>query len=280
MTIRISPVRCWCALMAMMALATTLVLAAGGAGAKPKNASAKPTGKCTAHMQAALDKTLRWVKAHDGKLPDPEQWAKQVGLSDKATQCPDGDGRYMMIPGQAGMTLAQWKAQDHKLPNGKIALLIEAKADKSGPSLTHGKDTVMIGYADGTVGTFVFTQEREKAEDSQCIANMRQLALTVLMLADDAHGKFPTAKQYRDTLAKAPRVQICPRCGTTDSYAYNAAVIGKAKSTMKNPEKTVLFYEAKQGKPDFRHHGKMCVAFADGHVATVTPADFAKYGVK
>jgi prepilin-type processing-associated H-X9-DG protein len=61
-----------------------------------------------------------------------------------------------------------------------------------------------------------------------------------------------------------------------ESYAFNAALENLRLDQIPEPAATVLLYEGKEGKLDFRHDGKANVAFADGHVETIGPDDVKK----
>jgi prepilin-type processing-associated H-X9-DG protein len=39
------------------------------------------------------------------------------------------------------------------------------------------------------------------------------------------------------------------------------------------PDKTVLIYEGKAGKPDYRHDDRAAIGFVDGHCKLVRPSE-------
>ena len=49
------------------------------------------------------------------------------------------------------------------------------------------------------------------------------------------------------------------------SYSFNVNLQGLKASAVKFPAKTVMLYEGKGGKLEYRHDGKAAVGFADGH---------------
>ena len=60
------------------------------------------------------------------------------------------------------------------------------------------------------------------------------------------------------------------------SYAFNFAIAGKKTTRIKSPATTVLIYEGKGGKLEFKHGGKAGVAFVDGHVKMITEKEAKK----
>jgi prepilin-type processing-associated H-X9-DG protein len=53
------------------------------------------------------------------------------------------------------------------------------------------------------------------------------------------------------------------------SYSFNANLAGVKLAKVSAPAETVMIYEGKNGKLDFRHEGKAAVGFADGHAKLV-----------
>lgn len=168
---------------------------------------------------------------------------------------------------------------------------------------------------------------RGNAERSQCLNNLKQLALAAMMLSQDYNEIFDInlavktqAKDANPKLiapkvtailkapwqqalwpyAKALDVFVCPSLGEKfkeqaqndpalkrqaqdlgvkqvfppeayEGYAFNATLEGILLKDIKQPSRTVLIYEGKDGKLDFRHEGMACVSFVDGHVQAVGP---------
>ena len=54
------------------------------------------------------------------------------------------------------------------------------------------------------------------------------------------------------------------------SYSLNPYFEGGGPSTKKSSADVILLYEGKDGVLNFRHDGKACVAFVDGHVEAVS----------
>jgi prepilin-type processing-associated H-X9-DG protein len=61
-----------------------------------------------------------------------------------------------------------------------------------------------------------------------------------------------------------------------EAYAFNEHLVNVWPHKITKPKQTVMIYEGKSGKLEFRHDGKANVAFADGHVETIGPDDVKK----
>lgn len=180
-----------------------------------------------------------------------------------------------------------------------LGILAMSKVKKSNGALTgHG-----IALA-GTIVSGVFllmlpiwaamvlpalVKARQRAHTIQCMNNMKQLALAVRIYSSDHDDHFPPAATWCDAIrsnAPSEKVFRCPAAGENDrcDYAFNSRLSGVDEKTI-NPE-TVLIIEADDnwnanGGPElvsskWRHGGKLTVAFADGHIETVTPERFSQ----
>lgn len=126
----------------------------------------------------------------------------------------------------------------------------------------------------------VLVEARKKARETACTSNLKQIALAAMMFAQDYDDKFAfkpaTFQKALLPYIKNEAVFRCPEHSkngavASPSYVMNSHLAGKAVARLKVPARTVLFFEATAGKMDFRHDGRAGVAFADGHVALVTP---------
>lgn len=112
------------------------------------------------------------------------------------------------------------------------------------------------------------------AKASVCLTNVKQLALGCIMFSADNDdilklGSGTWAKSIMPYI-KNKAVFTCPldKSGAA-SYSFNAELTGKNSAVIADPAKTVLLYEGKNKKLDFRHDGRATVGFADGHVKLV-----------
>jgi prepilin-type processing-associated H-X9-DG protein len=109
----------------------------------------------------------------------------------------------------------------------------------------------------------------------KCMAHLKQLALGAFQLANDNGEKW--AFNNRD-FAKMllpythnEEILLCPLEPQGNSYSFNSQLSNVAQAKVAQPALTVLFYEGKDEKLNFRHDNRAGVCFADGHVELVTP---------
>jgi prepilin-type processing-associated H-X9-DG protein len=120
-----------------------------------------------------------------------------------------------------------------------------------------------------------FSKSREKARHSSCMNNQRQLAVDILMHAQDHEEKLPEATDIWQTLNVDPNILICPTKGkkVKNAYGYNNAVSGKEIESFADPAETMLTFDAWEGKPDYRHNGRLVASYVDGHIEMVWDPD-------
>ena len=113
-----------------------------------------------------------------------------------------------------------------------------------------------------------------------------ELSMSHLKLLGVAVGQL--TRFYDNTYALAPRFEVealnslipVPTSvqptifqvpDTNEIYTFNGNISGLKTDEIKTPSQTVMFYEGQNEKPIFRYDGKAAIAFADGHVALVSP---------
>lgn len=103
-----------------------------------------------------------------------------------------------------------------------------------------------------------------------CLINIRQLATATYVYLADSNDVFPPHVDPRLVIRPYGHhdFEICPT--TEDPYAYNVRLRGLPLAQVRKPESTVMFYEGRNEvlipAPDHTPN----VAYADGHVKTVT----------
>ncbi|HEY3376140.1 MAG TPA: prepilin-type N-terminal cleavage/methylation domain-containing protein, partial [Armatimonadota bacterium] len=139
----------------------------------------------------------------------------------------------------------------------------------------------------------VFGKAREKARQSQCTSNQKQLALAFQMYSQENEEKLPLAfnidansnGQYDagDTLAwmdainmpAGGKVMHCPSREKTaafiSDYGYDSALSGMALGEINNPTGVVLTADSNTPAGTFSgatpHADKLICSYVDGHVA-------------
>ncbi|HEY3378928.1 MAG TPA: DUF1559 domain-containing protein [Armatimonadota bacterium] len=152
----------------------------------------------------------------------------------------------------------------------------------------------------------VFGKAREKARQTKCTSNQKQIALAVTMYIQENEEKLPVGytdanrdgswdttetATWTDSLQIADKVYDCPTAETRGNaskpdYGYGWWLCGKALSDVTNPEGTVMFGDiaaASNGRlagtfsANRRHDKKAIYAFVDGHVAASAPEQLRFY---
>ncbi len=155
-----------------------------------------------------------------------------------------------------------------------------------------GSGLAISGIVVGGLGVFVmiimsailfpvFAKAREKARQTSCCSNMKQLSMSLLMYSQDHNDKFPTGANWnqaiRPYMPKNNSILACPTTGCPDpAYALSANVSGKKAASFKEPFQAVALFECEPGAnraggPELlpiepRHSGGENYAFVDGHV--------------
>lgn len=118
------------------------------------------------------------------------------------------------------------------------------------------------------------------AMTATCQSNLKQLSLTIFMFIQDHDKtyKFTNATWIESLkpyfVATNRNILICPDDESPHkqfetSYSFNNNLTNLSFESINDPAKTIMLYEGKDGKLNFRHDGKTNVAFADGHVKAV-----------
>ena len=131
----------------------------------------------------------------------------------------------------------------------------------------------------------VFAKAREKARQTSCLNNQRQMATAVTIYAQDHDEMLPSAGAFWGALGLDKGVLRCPTAGKTyaNAYVFDSYVGGKALGEL-NAVNTFLttdgitsddhlkitgdypncFYD--NTDLDMRHSDKLIVSYLDGHV--------------
>jgi prepilin-type processing-associated H-X9-DG protein len=127
----------------------------------------------------------------------------------------------------------------------------------------------------------VTRQMKGSAQAAVCMSNLKQLCTGFMMLAADNDDVFKVkADSWKKAVMlyiKNEKIFFCPsdKSGAV-SYSINPAMVGKSQTAVELVAETVLLYEGKKGKLDFRHEGRAAVGFADGHVRLVNQEEAKK----
>jgi prepilin-type N-terminal cleavage/methylation domain-containing protein/prepilin-type processing-associated H-X9-DG protein len=125
----------------------------------------------------------------------------------------------------------------------------------------------------------VFGKAREKARQSSCLNNQRQIATALTLWAQDHDTTFPAAASVWGDLALDKGVLVCPTKGkkTLNAYGYNSFVADKTLSQIPTPSVITLTADCTPAATPSnllstagdleKRHGKFVIAsYVDGHV--------------
>ena len=134
-------------------------------------------------------------------------------------------------------------------------------------------------------------QAKSKALSINCMNNVKQLTLGVVMYADANGGQCPPANTWCDAILKnvgSQKVFLCPSAspGSRCSYAFNEKLGGLPITKITRPAQTVMIFEADGGwnasgdrelmPRTPRHAQRLIVGFADGHVEVMSKSRLAQ----
>ena len=133
---------------------------------------------------------------------------------------------------------------------------------------------------------------KQKASGIQCMNNVKQLNLGLIMYANDNKDTFPSGTTWCDTLkpymGNSTSQFVCPLGAPNQRghYAFNSRLVGVSLKDIQSPAQTVLIFEIDGGwnmaggrellPAKGRHTGAYALGFADGHVEMVRPERLAK----
>lgn len=125
---------------------------------------------------------------------------------------------------------------------------------------------------------------QSRAQSISCMNNLKQLALAVRMYAEDHNNRLPPAYNWCDAISNYTGSEAVFRCATgvpgqRCHYGYNARLSEAELTSIKDPNKVVLFFEVEGGwnvsggpevmLPRPRHDRVRAVAFLDGQCVLV-----------
>jgi hypothetical protein len=128
----------------------------------------------------------------------------------------------------------------------------------------------------------VFSRARESARKTQCLANVKNVAMAVQMYATD-YNVLPAAGAWEETLGeytRSPAVYTCADApGRRSAYAYNLALDRLPAPKLPDPAATLIIFESDRGwnaaggpelmAPVPRHLTGDNIGFPDGHAKWV-----------
>jgi len=127
----------------------------------------------------------------------------------------------------------------------------------------------------------VYLQAFGKARATACVSNVKYITLDILMYTQDyeaipAH-KGSSNAGWLSPPANGRQFLTCPLDPEgTISYTFNSSIADVPWDAMISADKTVLIYEGKGGKLNYRHDGgRAAVGFVNGSCKLISPKDAA-----
>jgi len=132
---------------------------------------------------------------------------------------------------------------------------------------------------------------KSKAQTINCLNNVKQLSLGVMMYANANGDRCPPANTWCDAILKnvgSEKTFLCAAAspGNRCHYAFNQKLGGLSTAKITNPARTVLIFESDGGWNSTggrelmirhpRHVRAWMVGFADGHVEALTQSRLAQ----
>jgi len=124
----------------------------------------------------------------------------------------------------------------------------------------------------------VFSKAREKARQTTCTSNQKQLATATMMYVQENEETLPPAEFWSVVDGASGKILICPTAGKkiARAYGYNSFIAGKGLGEIASPEDIGLTADAlgdltnglitNNDDMEKRHAGGVIASFIDGHV--------------
>ena len=141
----------------------------------------------------------------------------------------------------------------------------------------------------------IFDKAREKANQTTCMNNERQIIAMTQIYIQDNDELFPDKTTYWNTINLPSAVKVCPSQPASalqftngNSYGYNSLLSGHTLGDIQQPSAMIVVADcdkannllaATTGAPDIirRHTGQSIIAYADGHVAMSSAMLFVNF---
>jgi len=173
----------------------------------------------------------------------------------------------------------RWPAKNN--PNEPSRLRLHR--EKTGWKIVSGDRSVLAAPERAGVlqalATFIahpqaFGRARGTARATSCQSNMKQAALAMMQFLQDNDEKYALkASSFKKSLMPYIKSEMIFRCPDDKSgavsYSFNRNLENVSQTRLARVSETVMLYEGKNGRLDFRHNGRANVAFADGHVKLI-----------
>jgi prepilin-type N-terminal cleavage/methylation domain-containing protein/prepilin-type processing-associated H-X9-DG protein len=118
----------------------------------------------------------------------------------------------------------------------------------------------------------VFAKAREKARQTSCLNNQKQIVLGITMYAQDHDELLPTADTVWGAISLDKGILQCPTAGSKIpiAYVYDDKLSGMALGEVPSASDMFVTADGTNGNVERRHGGKLICSFVDGHAEITT----------
>lgn len=138
---------------------------------------------------------------------------------------------------------------------------------------------------------FPIFQGAKVASDKDCLSNVRQLALSMVMYSNDYDDRLPEREKWYDASMlftkqryRCPKVPESINGASTVGFAFNSRLDRLDVVKAVDPQDTVMLYDSVDLLPnasdpvtsvpvDPRHNGLNCFGYMDGHAKAYPPSE-------
>ncbi len=118
----------------------------------------------------------------------------------------------------------------------------------------------------------VFGRAKDKAQQTQCMSNLKQLEMAMLIYATERKEVLPPADSWEEAIAEYigdAAILTCPKTGKR--YVFNEALGGMDIKHIEDPARTPMLWEPAVDAEGLvgPHMGQFTVGYVDGHVTVV-----------
>jgi len=134
----------------------------------------------------------------------------------------------------------------------------------------------------------VTSRAREKARQTTCTSNQRQISASMQMYAQDHDVTLPSLSSVWSDVKVDPGVLTCPTLGksTPNGYGYNQWMSNKSIGLIPDPTAAMLTADSNNSSNiltgvddiDYRHSGLGIASYLDGHVTSVSRGSLQSLG--
>lgn len=132
----------------------------------------------------------------------------------------------------------------------------------------------------------VFSKAREKARQTQCLSNQKQIALATMIWTQENDEKLPPSAEYWGAIGVSGKVLKCPNVKQlANGYGFNSLIGGITLGEIPDSSTAVLTMDSSNASnlvsstvdADQRHNGKFIASFVDTHVEMLNRSSLSDY---